>query len=216
VEKGSVGVDRSHRIGRSAGTYWFLTGRPVEVVNLLAAPVSATLSSGQFLRLEPGASSIRRVRTKDSLIISWRTAPGTRRAARTLAVLPEDALEGRTTIALSGSPFKIARVTISLKSASESLWGDLQNPHVAPLITNASSDSLEITVFSRMPDAPVSTIETECGCWVQPGASRKFIGYYPGGQSVSVRARTADGRSAGGAGTATEEKVPPSWPGYTS
>jgi hypothetical protein len=62
--------------------------------------------------------------------------------------------------------------------------------YFAPLITNASTDLLRVTVNAGLEGA------VDCGCAVRPGARRVFIGYYRLYQNSTVQARNSAGRGA--------------------
>ena len=62
--------------------------------------------------------------------------------------------------------------------------------YFAPLITNASTDLLRVTVNAGLEGA------LDCGCAVRPGARRVFIGYYPLFQNSTVRVTNNQGRTA--------------------
>ena len=62
--------------------------------------------------------------------------------------------------------------------------------YFAPLITNASTKPLRVTVNAGLQGA------VDCGCAVRPGARRVFIGYYRLFQNSTVRARSMEGAAA--------------------
>ncbi len=57
----------------------------------------------------------------------------------------------------------------------------------APLITNASSEPLRVTVNAGLMGA------LDCGCAVRPGGTRVFVGYYRLFQNSTVQARAKAG-----------------------
>jgi hypothetical protein len=71
--------------------------------------------------------------------------------------------------------------------------------YFAPLITNASTRPLRVTINAGLQGA------VDCGCAVRPGARRVFIGYYRLFQNSTVRARVMEG----GASSATFRDLGP-------
>ena len=76
-------------------------------------------------------------------------------------------------------------------TVADSAWvrqGDAD--YFAPLVTNASSDLLRVTVNAGLEGA------RDCGCAVRPGANRVFLGYYRLYGNSTVRVRSPGGAEA--------------------
>jgi len=73
--------------------------------------------------------------------------------------------------------------------------------YFAPLITNATTGPLRVTVNAGLQGA------VDCGCAVRPGARRVFIGYYRLFRNSAVRARSM--QPGPGAGSATFRDLGP-------
>jgi hypothetical protein len=75
-----------------------------------------------------------------------------------------------------------------VQAAATSQAGD--GDYFAPLITNATSGLLRVTVNAGLRGA------VDCGCAVRPGARRVFIGYYRLFRNSTAQVSAADGMTA--------------------
>jgi hypothetical protein len=154
---------------------WYLLSRPQLVfTNQLAAPIWIALGQKTPLKLEPGSAVRLPVSGEGTLVVQWNLARPLSADERPMG----EELRGSVVI-------REPRGTIH-RSATVRGGTD----YFAPMITNASNDLLRVTVNAGLEGA------VDCGCAVRPGAKRVFIGYYRLYRNSTVRARTADGRTA--------------------
>jgi hypothetical protein len=141
--------------------------------NELAAPVR--LSVGDLNRIvAPGATLGLRVRVSRAQVAEWEM----------VRPLSADSTP-------MGEVIRGALVLREPGGTVEGVAGTRQgeNDFFAPLITNATSQSLRVTVNAGLVGA------LDCGCAVRPGARRVFVGYYRLYQNSTVRVRSG-GREA--------------------
>ncbi len=90
-----------------------------------------------------------------------------------------------------GEEIRGALVPRGRGTLADSAWvsqGDAD--YFAPLVTNASTGLLRVTINAGLAGA------RDCECAVRPGANRVFLGYYRLYGSSTVRARSATGGEA--------------------
>ena len=159
------------------GTAWYLYGRSTVVVleNRLDTPITVTRPDGDSVGVaERGTRSI--VLPGPGFVrLAWRGTQRSGVGARPTGLAPEGEIKvqaGRGTTSRS----------VSL--------ADTRAPMFEPLITNASSTTIDIVVNAGLGGA------ARCGCSVPPGSTRARVGYYPLYINTTVRAIRPDGRSA--------------------
>jgi hypothetical protein len=186
-------------------------GLPVGPILLLVVLVAAA-AVGVLLLLRP------RVEFRNGLAGSVRLVVG---EATPQVVAPGSAVRvsvprGRTTVAqwelerplsADGKPMgEPVRGSLVLRDPSgttglRALPRPDDTAYFAPLITNASTQPLRVTVNAGLQGA------MDCGCAVRPGARRVFIGYYRLFQNSTVRAWAME--AGAGAGSATFRDLGP-------
>jgi len=153
--------------GVAAGGF-FLLGRPkLRFSNRLAAPVRLTVGEDQPRTLRPGETVMLPLARGRTLVAEWalvrpRSADGTPMGE-----------ELRGAVVLRGPRGTVA-------DSADTVEGEAK--YFAPLITNAASVPLRLTVNAGLAGA------LDCGCAVRPGGRRVFIGYYRLYANSTVRA----------------------------
>ena len=145
----------------------------VHFTNRLAAPVRLVLG-GEPRTVAPGETVVLAVRREGDAVAEWEM------------VRPLSADNKPMGEAIRG-----AIVPKQGETVSDSAWvrsGGVD--YFAPLITNASSGLLRVTINAGLAGA------RDCDCAVRPGANRVFIGYYPLYQNSTVQARDPAGSKA--------------------
>ena len=153
-----------------------LLGRPrLAFTNRLAAPVRLVVGRNPPRSVAPGETIRQSLSRGGSVLAQWEL------------VRPLSA-DGRPMGSDIRGSIVMAEPSGTMERSAQARGPDAD--YFAPLISNGSSDQLRIVVNAGLEGA------LDCGCAVRPGARRVFIGYYPLYQNSTVRARTADGRTA--------------------
>jgi hypothetical protein len=145
----------------------------VRFTNRLAAPVRLVLG-GDPRTVAPGETVVLAVLREGDAVAEWEM------------VRPPSADNEPM-----GEEIRGAIVPRQGETVSDSAWvrsGGVD--YFAPLITNASSGLLRVTINAGLAGA------RDCACAVRPGANRVFIGYYPLYQNSTVEARDTAGARA--------------------
>jgi hypothetical protein len=148
----------------------------VEVTNGLAAPVRLVVGDDPPRTLAPGAAVRVAVPRGKTVVAQWELQ---RPLSADGKPMGEEVRGSSVLRGLAG--------TAAVHASSRP--GD--TAYFAPLITNASTRPLRVTVNAGLQGA------VDCGCAVRPGARRVFVGYYRLFQNSTVQARVvAAGQSA--------------------
>lgn len=151
-----------------AAAGFFLLGRPqLRFTNRLAAPVRLTVGEDQPRTLRPGETVVLPLARGRTLVAEWSLV---RPLSADGASMGE---ELRGAVVLRGPRGTLA-------DSADTVEGEAN--YFAPLITNAASVPLRLTVNAGLAGA------LDCGCAVRPGARRVFIGYYRLYANSTVRA----------------------------
>ena len=170
-------------LGLAAGAGWYLLYRPrLEFTNMLAAPVSLIVGDDTPITILPGARAKVRLARGRTMVAQWTLVRPLSADGRPMGE------EVRGSSVLRG-PSGTLRVSSGSRTPDEAFF--------APLITNASSTALRVTVNAGLRGT------LDCGCAVRPGGRRVFIGYYRLYQNSTVAARAA------GTGTAVFRALGP-------
>lgn len=151
-----------------------LTRPRLRFTNRLAAPVRLSVEQGTPGLVAPGATVTVPIARGRTLVAEWEL----------LRPLSADSTpmgeEVRGVIVLRGPRGTVQGAAGTRQNESE---------FFAPLITNASSGLLRVTVNAGLSGA------LDCGCAVRAGGRRVFVGYYRLYQNSTVRARGAAGEA---------------------
>lgn len=144
-------------------------GRPrLRFTNRLAAPVRLVVGEGEAHRVGAGETVTLPLARGRTLVAEWTLV-------RPLSADGEPMGEEiRGSLVLRGPRGTVA-------DSADTIDGEAD--YFAPLITNAASEPLRVTVNAGLADA------RDCGCAVRPGGRRVFIGYYRLYANSTVRAR---------------------------
>jgi hypothetical protein len=153
-------------------TTCFLIRPKFRFTNRLAAPVQLTVGEAPSVTVAPGATVTVPVSRGRTMVAEWEMV---RPASADHTPMGE---EVRGSVVLRDP-------SGTTEGAADARQGESR--FFAPLITNASSEPLRITVNAGL-IGPV-----DCGCAVRPGATRVFVGYYRLYGNSTVRARSKAG-----------------------
>jgi hypothetical protein len=184
-------------LAAGVGAFLWLTRTQLRFTNRLLTPIQLVVGQNQARAVAPGQSISLWPASRGVLLVQWDL------------VQPLSADSTAMGVAMHGAAaLKNPRGTIDLAASSRATDSD----YFAPLITNATSQYLRITVNAGLVGA------MDCGCAVRPGAKRAFIGYYRLYQNSTVQARGPAGAAmfrdlgpqvsdpAGGVGLRFEDK----------
>jgi hypothetical protein len=159
-----------------AGWYYVASQPRLRFRNQLLAPVRLTVADGAARTVPAGETVVVRAPRGRTLVAEWEI----------LRPLSADSQPMGETV--NGAVvLRGARGTVEGSAGPRTGEAD----YFAPLITNAGTEALRVTVNAGLQGA------LDCGCAVRPGANRTFIGYYRLYLNSTVRARgTPSGREA--------------------
>jgi hypothetical protein len=155
-------------LAASVAALFLLLSRPrLRFANRLAAPVRVSVA-GATRVLDAGAAQTFALARGKTQVVEWEMV---RPLSADSAPMGEE-IKGAVVL---------RKPSGSLSAAAETRQGEAD--YFAPLITNASSRPLRVTVNAGLAGA------VDCGCAVRPGGRRVFVGYYRLYQNSTVQAR---------------------------
>jgi hypothetical protein len=162
-------------LGTALGVGYWLARPQLQFSNGLIAPVRVTLDNRPPLAVAPGTTVRLGAPWRKSVLVTWELV-------RPLSADGEPMGE-----VLGGSLMLRERWGTTRKTlAARGSHGN----YFAPLVTNATSELLRVTVNAGLEGA------LDCGCAIRPDARRVFIGYYRLYENSTVRAASRGRGSA--------------------
>jgi hypothetical protein len=161
-------------LAAAAAAYLLLGRSRLQFSNALAVPVRLAIGGDTARTVAPGETVVLTVPRGGTSVAEWELI-------RPLSADDQP----------MGEEIRGAIVLRGRGSMADSAWvrqGDAD--YLAPLVTNASSALLRVTVNAGLLGA------RDCECAVRPGANRVFIGYYRLYGNSTVRARSPSGAEA--------------------
>ncbi len=162
-------------IGGGIGGYLLLGGPSLVIENRLIAPIQITVNGQEVSVVEPGGRFTMGLEQGRDLVAHWSVVQPTTPAGVAMGVPVEGAI-------VEASPRGTIRGTANNWPADSAFF--------APLITNATDQSLEVIVNAGL------AFSQSCECIVSPGTVRASIGYYPLFQNSTVQVKDPQGRTA--------------------
>jgi hypothetical protein len=162
-------------LAAGAAAAFFLLGRPrLRFVNRLAAPVRLVVGEGAPMSVGPDQTVSVPLARRRTLVAEWSLE-------RPLSADGQPMGEPIMGSVVLRDP----RGTVA--DSADTIEGETD--YFAPLITNAATVPLRVTVNAGLPGA------IDCGCAVRPGGRRVFIGYYRLYANSTVQARGSGGEA---------------------
>lgn len=160
-------------VAAAAAAYLWLARSRIRFTNRLAAPVRLVVG-GEPRTVAPGETVVLTASQDGMSVAEWEL------------VRPLSADDKPM-----GEEIRGALVLRGRGAKADSAWvRQGEADYFAPLVTNASSDLLRVTVNAGLQGA------RDCECAVRPGANRVFLGYYRLYGNTTVRARSPGGGEA--------------------
>ena len=160
-------------VAAAAAAYLWLARSRIRFTNRLAAPVRLVVG-GEPRTVAPGETVVLTASRGGMSVAEWEL------------VRPLSADDKPM-----GEEIRGALVLRGRGAKADSAWvRQGEADYFAPLVTNASSDLLRVTVNAGLQGA------RDCECAVRPGANRVFLGYYRLYGNTTVRARSPGGGEA--------------------
>jgi hypothetical protein len=162
-------------LGGGALAFWFFSRSVLIVENHLVEPVELAVPGSQRRTIDPGGEASFPIGGGSGVPVTWvlvrpTTPQGAAMGLEIAGTIATDIPRGTTRKVIDGRAF--------------------ETPAFAPLISNASSGPISITVNAGLSGS------RSCGCLIPPGATRSRIGYYPLYQNSSVQAENQARRAA--------------------
>ena len=162
-------------LAAGAAAAFFLLGRPrLRFTNRLAAPVRLVVGDAAPRTVGPDETIAVPLERGHTLVAEWSLVRPLSADGQPMG----EALAG--SVVLRGPKGTVA-------DSADTIDGEAN--YFAPLLTNAASVPLRVTVNVGLPGA------LDCGCAIRPGGRRVFIGYYRLYANSTVQARGTAGQA---------------------
>ena len=162
-------------LAAAAAAAFFLLNRPrLRFTNRLAAPVRLVIGEDPPVTIGPDQTIAVPLTRGRTLVAAWSVVRPVSADGQPMG----EAIAG--SVVLRGPKGTVA-------DSADTIEGEAN--YFAPLITNAASVPLRLTVNAGLPGA------LDCGCAVRPGGRRVFIGYYRLYANSTVQARGTAGEA---------------------
>jgi hypothetical protein len=164
---------------------WWLWNHPAVVIdNDLVIPLVIRID-GKLERIAAGRMTTVRLDGRPTAGLTWTAAQPVNERPRSVG---GEAIAGTAPVALPMNPLATGLIHVTARDGAYALF--------APLITNTSGSTLRLRVNVELAGSDEAAAERDCGCVIEPGATRRFIGYYRLFRNSNVRVFTPTGDSA--------------------